>query len=275
MAFLQDAMSVPVVGALGSKVSLLDLLKQQYGDDFSTLQSVQIQCRISSRHDGQRRSYWDQANHQITTVLNGGNPIPMDANVTVTKDHFANVQIQVGNNIASNVECVGDGNHRCQLDRAISQRHHASGEPGFPDRGRPCADCGRHRGGRPIDCDLGRQQSVCPQRLPQHRNRHRGVRRSYARPPFGTHRRRRRHLSRERAERLLAHRLRETALPARTGRPWCRPAISSACSGAKSDGGVHTVTVIGGLNADSNHPGQIKVVDNANGVISEHWVGLQ
>ena len=47
-------MSVPVVGTLGSKVSLLDLLKQQYGDDFNTLQSVQIQYRNPSLNDDQR-----------------------------------------------------------------------------------------------------------------------------------------------------------------------------------------------------------------------------
>ena len=33
------------------------------------------------------------------------------------------------------------------------------------------------------------------------------------------------------------------------------------------DGGVHTVTVTAGLNA----AGQIQVVDNSNGIISEHW----
>src|SRR5262249_14437834 len=40
---------------------------------------------------------------------------------------------------------------------------------------------------------------------------------------------------------------------------------------ARTDGGVHTVTVTAGINADGNHPGQIEVVDNWNHVISEHW----
>ncbi len=102
MAIIQDALSVPVVGALGAKVSLLDLLKQQYGEDFSTLQSVRIQYR-NPESMTQNAQYWDQNNHQITKVLNGGNPIAMDQDVTVTKENFANFQIQVGNNIASNV----------------------------------------------------------------------------------------------------------------------------------------------------------------------------
>src|SRR5262249_49022626 len=40
---------------------------------------------------------------------------------------------------------------------------------------------------------------------------------------------------------------------------------------ARTDGGVHTVTVTAGINADGAHPGQIEVVDNWNGKISEHW----
>src|SRR5262249_60938235 len=40
---------------------------------------------------------------------------------------------------------------------------------------------------------------------------------------------------------------------------------------ARTDGGVHTVTVTAGIDADGHHPGQIQVVDNWNGVISEHW----
>jgi hypothetical protein len=36
----------------------------------------------------------------------------------------------------------------------------------------------------------------------------------------------------------------------------------------RTDGGVHTVTVIGGLNADNAHPGQIEVVDNSGGVMN-------
>jgi hypothetical protein len=87
---IQDALSVPVVGALGSKVSLLDLLKQAYGDDFSSLDSVKIQYR-NPESMTPNAQYWDQNNHQITKVWDGANRIPMDQDLVVNKDHFKDV----------------------------------------------------------------------------------------------------------------------------------------------------------------------------------------
>ncbi|MBN8993003.1 MAG: hypothetical protein J0H42_32610, partial [Rhizobiales bacterium] len=271
MAFLQDAMSVPVVGTLGSKVSLLDLLKQQYGDDWTKLNSVQIQWRDPAAMTPNAQ-YWDQNNHQNTMVLNGATPIAINTNFTVNKDQFANVFVQVGNNIASNVNVLvtetsdanwtGESLNVTTLLKGLDLQLPADHVPTAADivsAANLIASSPDNKAFAPNDCH--------------------NIATAIAASAGAT------------LDPLSAHTgAAGDTSPANEQSGFWRIAFQNGSAGANwesvvqagdivrmqrspttSDGGVHTVTVVSGLNADGKHPGQIEVVDNANGIISKHW----
>jgi hypothetical protein len=105
MTVFKDALPVAISGAVGKTVSLLDLLKQAYGDDASTIQSIQIEYRTPSAATP-TANFWNPADPHITSVQNQGHNIPIDTWTTFNRADFANIQVAVGNNIVSNVNII-------------------------------------------------------------------------------------------------------------------------------------------------------------------------
>jgi Ca2+-binding RTX toxin-like protein len=117
-SFVQDALPVAITGTPGvSYVSLLDVLEKAYGDQLSAISSVNIGYwgadYLANRTDSQTGmkeqpfSYWDPAHPVLTTVV-GANVQPSTQasgfmTVSVNSADFANVMIDVGNNIMPNV----------------------------------------------------------------------------------------------------------------------------------------------------------------------------
>ncbi|QPF90219.1 FG-GAP-like repeat-containing protein [Bradyrhizobium commune] len=115
--YFGDALPVTITGTPGvSEVSLLDLLKQAYGDQASSITSVNIgywgSDYFANRTDKAGTaldpfSYWDPAHQTVTSVV--GDNIKASTQkggfqpVTVQSSDFANVMIKVGNNIMPNV----------------------------------------------------------------------------------------------------------------------------------------------------------------------------
>jgi Calx-beta domain/FG-GAP-like repeat/RTX calcium-binding nonapeptide repeat (4 copies) len=95
----QDAAPVAVSGAVGSTVSLYDLLVQSYGENISQIQSVFVGVNAAS---GQN---WDGSNASALTqtgvVDASNNDAPISGNINA--DEFKNVMIKIGNNINDNV----------------------------------------------------------------------------------------------------------------------------------------------------------------------------
>ena len=123
----QDAAPVAISGNVGSTVTLLDLLKQAYGDNVNQIQSVFV---------GQNAvfgSYWDPADPHATTISSTG---------TINFADFANVKITIGNNINSNIFVTLPENSNWDAMRTLSvnvlpQKLDANLPGGSrPDRGR-------------------------------------------------------------------------------------------------------------------------------------------
>jgi Ca2+-binding RTX toxin-like protein len=129
--FHQDALPVAIHGALGSKVSLVDVLKQAFGENAPSITSVSIGFYDAKylKHDNWQ--YWDAGNQVLTTVEKNNSPIagihyvgnpkdPAHDNLaytfeTVDARDFKNFNISVGNNILPNVILridEGDGTFR-------------------------------------------------------------------------------------------------------------------------------------------------------------------
>src|SRR4051794_29890833 len=106
MTIFQDALPVAISGQVGKdKVSLFDLLKQAYGDDASTIQSVQIEYRTPSAMTTDA-NFWNPADPHVTSVQQHGVNIPIDTFRTFNAADFKDIQIAIGNNIVSNVSIV-------------------------------------------------------------------------------------------------------------------------------------------------------------------------
>jgi hypothetical protein len=271
--FFTDASPVAISGAVGTKVSLLDLLTQAYGADASTIQSVSLNYNDATSLAANNLSYWDPAHPVVTKILNNGVDIGGSHNgafnsVTVTADHFADVQISIGNNIASNVfitvpesfnQTTGDFvGHTLnvtalpvQLDQHLAANH-------IPTAG-----------------DIVHTAEMLVTAMPNIANANdcHNIATAIAASAGAT---------------LDPHSGDADNLANNEESGFWRIAYRGDQAGAvadwqskvqagdivrmeRVDGGDHTVTVTGGLNADGQHPGQIHVVDNFNGVISEHW----
>ena len=108
-----DALPLAVFGSAGGNtVTLQDLLTNVYGNQVSSIASVQIAYRDATTSSGQIHrlfSYWDPTNPVVTRVLNNGVDIggsgapPAFNQTTVTNANFGNITINVGNNIMPNV----------------------------------------------------------------------------------------------------------------------------------------------------------------------------
>jgi Ca2+-binding RTX toxin-like protein len=111
MAQHLDALPVPVFGNVdgSTNVNLLDVLRQAYGDQVSSIPSIQIAYgdeRFLESADPDF-GYWTQP-WKVTRILNRGVDIggssPETLNeLTVNNAHFQDISIAVGNNIVSNV----------------------------------------------------------------------------------------------------------------------------------------------------------------------------
>ena len=116
--YFQDALPVTITGTPGlGQVSLLDILKQAYGDQASSITSVNVAYYgdnyFANRTDNAGKaqepfSYWDPAHPSVTKILDNGVDIGASTQknfntVTVNAADFANVMVQVGNNIMPNL----------------------------------------------------------------------------------------------------------------------------------------------------------------------------
>jgi Ca2+-binding RTX toxin-like protein len=266
--FFTDALPVAVSGAVGAKVSLLDLLKQAYGDDAGTIQSVNLNYNDAIALAANNLSYWDPAHPVLTRILNNGVDIGGSHNgsfnsVNITADHFKDIQISIGNNIASNVfvtvpessnQTTGDFvGHTLNvtalppaLDQHLAANHvptandivHAAellvkAMPGVPNAN----DCHNiataiaASAGATLDPHSGDTDHKIP-------NEESGFWR-------------------------IAY---DGNAPGAVDNWQSKVHAGDIVRMERDDGGVHTVTVTAGLNAK----GEITVVDNFNNVISEH-----
>ena len=107
-----DALPLAVFGSAGGNtVTLQDLLTNVYGNQVSSIASVQIAYRDAAYFQWADPdfSYWDPTNPVVTRVLSnsvdiGGSGAPPAFNqTTVANANFGNITINVGNNIMPNV----------------------------------------------------------------------------------------------------------------------------------------------------------------------------
>jgi hypothetical protein len=96
--FLDAPAPISISGAVGTKVSLYDLLQQAYGDNASQIQGVGVSELTATDLANSNLSYWDPTNKSMTqwTGLTPGQQ-------WVTADEFKNVYVTIGNNIAPNI----------------------------------------------------------------------------------------------------------------------------------------------------------------------------
>jgi hypothetical protein len=104
MTILQDAAPVAISGAVGSKVSLSDLLTQTYGANASSIQTVLIQCEDPAVQTA-GGSNWEQGGAAVPATVLGedGQSIGLGHYITVNKADFGNVMVQIGNNMTTNI----------------------------------------------------------------------------------------------------------------------------------------------------------------------------
>jgi hypothetical protein len=264
--FFMDAMPVAVSGVAGAtKVSLLDLLKQAYGDGASSIQNVTISY-MDPNSQTTNTKFWDPAHPVVTTILQNGVDIQAGHNVTVSAADFANIQIAVGNNITSNIfltvpESFANGDfvgHTLNVTTLPSNLDanlpvdHAPTAADIVSTARMFATI-ENGVSAPNDCHniaTAIAASAGATLDPNSGNT--------ANPA----------LNEESGFWRIAYR----GSDASAVDDWqSKVQAGDIVRMARTDGGVHTITVTAGLNADGNHPGQIEVVDNWNGVISEHW----
>ena len=255
-----DALPVVVSGAVGTTKSLFDVLTQAYGDDVSKIQSVFIGV------NGVSGSFWTPGQPVATTVVDlAGHTVSGNVNFA----DFKNVQIVVGNNINTNVfvtvsETVG--NNFVGRTLGVTALQSTLDLPNAADH-IPTAD----------DIVKAAKLLVSVEGGVANVNDCHGIASAIAASAGATLDVNSGHTN------AIVNGVLET--PNEQGGFW-RIAFENGSAGAnwesqveagdivrmrRADGGVHTVTVVSKLNADGNHPGKIEVVDNWNGVISQHW----
>lgn len=268
--FFSDASPV----AISRTVSLFDLLHQAYGDDASTIQSVSLNYNDATSLAANNLSYWDPAHPVLTKIMQNGLDIggSHDGSFNfknIPFDQFKDIQIQVGNNIESNVfvtvpesfnQTTGDFvGHTLnvtalpvQLDQHLAANHiptahdivHAAellvtAMPGIANAN----DCHNiataiaASAGATFDPNTGNTDHPS--------------------------------LNEESGFWRIAYRGDDAAVSIDNWQT--KVHAGDIVRMERENSGVHTVTVIAGLNADNNHPGQIEVVDNSDGTIHEHW----
>jgi hypothetical protein len=266
--FFSDASPVSISGAVGTGVSLLDLLKKAYGDNASTIQSVSIAYLDASQLAASNLSYWDPAHPVITKVLNNGVDIGGAPGnfVTIDAAHFQDVQISIGNNIVPNVfltvpESFSNGDfvgHSLAVTTLLQQldahvpANHVPTAADIVSTARMIATV--ENGVANVNDCHGIATDIA------------GSAGATLDPNSGNTADPR--VNEESGFWRIAYR----GTDAGAVDDWqTKVQAGDIVRMARVDGGVHTVTVTAGLNADGNHPGQIEVVDNWNAVISEHW----
>ncbi|MGJ4891370.1 FG-GAP-like repeat-containing protein [Bradyrhizobium sp. HKCCYLRH3099] len=264
--FFTDALPVAISGQAGAtKVSLLDVLQQAYGDGASAIQSLTISYMDPNQMTSNTR-FWDPAHPVVSTVLNNGVDIQAGHNVTVDAAHFKDVQIAVGNNITSNIfftvpestangDFVGHTLNVTTLPQNLDANLPADHVPTANDIVSAARMFATIENGvaAPNDCHniaTAIAASAGATLDPNSAN----TANPAANEDSGFWR--------------IAYR----GSDAGAVDDWqSKVQAGDVVRMARTDGGVHTVTVTAGLNADGHHPGQIEVVDNWNGIISQHW----
>jgi len=118
-SFIRGALPVSISGPVGiGKVSLLDVLKQAYGEEFGSIQTVRLQYMdkefLASAKDAHGNSspfsYWDSnpKNQFVSTVLRNGSDIGgshagSSNSIIVEAAHFNEIDFKIGNNIMPNI----------------------------------------------------------------------------------------------------------------------------------------------------------------------------
>jgi Ca2+-binding RTX toxin-like protein len=295
--YLADALPVSISGPVGiGKANLLDLLHQAYGDQADLIQTVRIGYWDASYFanikaaDGKTTnhfSYWDPKDHSVTTVLNNGKDIggshfdsmgkPAFRPITVDAAHFKDIQIQIGDNIMPNVaiqvaESSANGT-TVWHDLDVTTVKHELTTHGPSDHAPTAADvvstaeffANVERGvvntndchwiATTIAASAGATLDPNTQNVENPRvNEEGGFWRIAYRGTDG-------------------NAVDDWQTKVQAG-DIVRMGWKDHADG--TPGGYHTTTVIAGLNADGQHPGQIKVVDNGEtdgiNLIGERWV---
>jgi len=265
----KDAAPVAVSGQVGSTMSLYDFLLQSYGGDISSVQSVYV--NVANVYG----SYWDPAaGHTADTrVVNAAGHDISAAGETVSAADFKNVQIVVGNNINSNVFVTVPENSTWDTTRSFAVTalpQHLAAHPAV-DHVPTAADIVSAATSL-VKAENATAQSEGQTHIANVNDCH-GIASAIAASAGAT------------LGQVTGNTDNLAANPNQAGGFW-RIAYTDGSAGndwqskvqagdivrmERTDGGVHTVTVVAGVNADGQHPGQIETVDNWNGVISQHW----
>ena len=265
MTILQDAAPVAISGPVGSTVSLSDLLRQTYGDNASLIQSVRIQCENPAVQTS-GGSNWEQGGQPaVTTVLKNGVSIGVGNFISVDKADFGNVQVQIGNNMTTNVSVqvteTSDANftghqlYFTALPKELSLNLPADHVPTATDIVSAAEKVAANEThvNAPVDCHNIATAIAASAGATLDPNTH------YTGDPG-------------QPQNEAGGFWRIAFTNGSAGNDWqSKVQAGDIVRMERTDGGVHTVTVTAGLNADGKHPGQIEVVDNSNGVITEHW----
>ena len=293
--FIGDALPVSISGPVGiGKVSLLDLLQQAYGDQASSIQSVNIAYWDASYlasikgSDGTSNpfSYWDPAHPTITKVLSngvdiGGSGVNSMGNtvfkpVTIDASHFKDVQIAIGNNIMPNLyvqvaESSANGSTTVWHELNVTTIPHQLTTHGPSDHAPTAADIVstakffanvEHGVANTNDCHFIAMDIAASAGATFDPNTQ-----NVSNPA----------LNEEGGFWRIAYRGSDAgAVSNWESKVQAGDIVRMGWTG----GGFHTATVTAGLNADGMHAGQIQVVDNGGdpvtkggpSTIQEHWV---
>ena len=281
---LSQATPVSISGTPGTTVSLYDLLVQTYGADaVSQMTSVTVNEYDKSQIQGLGLSFWDPSNPVATHIQDstghdiGGNDTGPNGSfhyVTVNFADFAKTQIVIGNNIMPNIFIGVPENPTWDtyttlvvnaLPPALADTHPVGYVPTANDVVAAAMNVANHFGGTTNLDDCHNIASAIAASagatLDVVNTGNTGG--PGAPDPVSAN------------EASGFWRIQESA----GGAGWINQVkagdiVRMELKNTDGSENPHTVTVVQGLNGDNQHPGQIQVVDNANGnhLIGAHWV---
>ena len=279
-----QATPVSISGTPGTTVSLYDLLVQTYGADaVSQMTSVTVNEYDKSQIQGLGLSFWDPSNPVATHIQDstghdiGGNDTGPNGSfhyVTVNFADFAKTQIVIGNNIMPNIFIGVPENPTWDtyttlvvnaLPPALADTHPVGYVPTANDVVAAAMNVANHFGGTTNLDDCHNIASAIAASagatLDVVNTGNTGG--PGAPDPVSAN------------EASGFWRIQESA----GGAGWINQVkagdiVRMELKNTDGSENPHTVTVVQGLNGDNQHPGQIQVVDNANGnhLIGAHWV---
>ena len=277
---LSQATPVSISGTPGTTVSLYDLLVQTYGADaVSKMTNVTVNEYDKGQIQGMGLSFWDaNPNNQVATHILGTDGKDIGGNegghyVSINEADFKNVNIVIGNNIMPNIFIGVPENSTWDtfttltvnaLPAQIADTHPVGYVPTASDVVAAAMNVANQFGGTTNLDDCHNIASAIAASAGATLD---VVNTGNTGGPGATG-----PVSANEASGFW--RIQENSGPGWINQVKAGDIVRMELKNTDGSENPHTVTVVQGLNGDGAHPGQIQVVDNANGnhLIGAHWV---